>query len=415
MRNTIRPRACRSAFFILLLLLLLLLLLPGQSSAGAPLLRGGGIGLGSSSGISASANAEAPPKCAPHQCVAATIDWGAQSDGVFEFEVTIALNMQASSPTTATSVNDNPTAFDESNFAAIDAHLLLRYCGGTNGTEGQGQAVRIYRARLAKMQHRCNDRAGLLEEAGAGAKFALLNEVCSSHYPIFKYGPSGHWFAIAISGAKVVGVDFPDADKEVAFGVSDKKEYQKADESFKRALVYKLLSPPHTTACLPLKKNKLVGQGSGVTGCNPSNINRGDTLLVSDKRSNAMDGSSLPNDVLELNQALHIQETLSKRIDTNFEIVPPGRLNHAIVFESASFENLPTSMGSPSMLVRGLKIESRWDLVRIERNRIKDKKAEGCFVSVADGNERDGVAVKRGDAAKLGSHEGRSLLPRVST
>ena len=105
------------------------------------------------------------------------IDWDAQSDGIFEFEVTIALNMQASSPT-STTLNENPTSFDESNFAAIDARLLMRYCGGSKGGSksnadsekiGNERNVRVYRARLSKIQHRCNDRAGLLEEAGAGA------------------------------------------------------------------------------------------------------------------------------------------------------------------------------------------------------------------------------------------------------
>ncbi len=362
-----------------------------------------------------------PRKCAPHQCVASTIDWDAQSDGIFEFEVTIALNMQASSPT-STTLNENPTSFDESNFAAIDARLLMRYCGSNaDGEEiGNERTVRVYRARLSKIQHRCNDRAGLLEEAGVGAKFALLNQICSSNYPIFKYGPSTHWFAIAISGAKVIGVDFPDADdadKEEAIGVPDKRQFKQADEKFKRALAYKLLSPPHTTACLPQKIYKKSSSGSDVTGCNTSNINRGDTLLVSDKRSNAMDGtgSSLPNDVLEVNQALHIQEILKSQVDANFEIVPPGKLNHALVFESASFQNVPTSMGSATMLVRSLKVESRWDLLSVKRSRAEDDAGESCYDAV-DKSVGDGRIAAHVDRAKLlDRRRGRSPLPRAVT
>ena len=166
--------------------------------AASPLLRGGGVGGGETLASGAS------PKCGPNQCAAATIDWGtgaSYQDGVFEFEVTIALDMQASSPSSPNTADENaPVTFDESNLRPL---MHVSCCAIAAATRKWLQKTKLRNCECTAPDLQkcstCNDRAGLLEEAGADTKFALLNEVCSSQYPVFKYGPSEKWFAIVLS------------------------------------------------------------------------------------------------------------------------------------------------------------------------------------------------------------------------
>lgn len=359
---TIRGSARRRLVLSPLLLLNLALAL-GES----PLLRDGdqasdSVGGSRIAGTLKGQNANA--RCSlHHQCEAPTIDWDSGSENAgaaFNYEVTIALNLVASAPA---SITKSPSSFDESNFAAIDARLHLQFCGSNfpndrkESTAETLTALRVYRARLEQVRHRCNDRAGIIESnsdiAGDNTKFALLNKICSAHYPIFQWGPSDNWFAVAISGARVLGVDFP-ADKIT----SENKAYLQADQNFKRAVVFKLLNPPRSTCCLPRKSRK--------EDCIRSNLDRSNSLLVTEKNSDGMNSSTLTGSVQEAAAAMHLKENLRHEISSSFEILPGGKLNHALVLESASFQSLPTSLDSPSLLAEKVKVESRWDLFRID-------------------------------------------------
>ena len=277
------------------------------------------------------------------------------NEKVFNFRITsgMTLNAPDALPLLPSS-RETTHSFDESNFAAMSFRLSLRLCG-------EKDDLQIYQATLTDIDTRCNDLSGELESASDNSethmKMARSMEMCDQ-YPLFTDGPSPAWFSVAMErGGSVLGVDFPNANQIKYMPV--KLAY--ADQSFKKHLIKDLLFATPSTVCLPAQN---------VQKC--MHIDRNETLLLTTHQHDEHG----PGSVAASN---NMDEKVKRKLDCTYEITSmKSHLNRADCFETATFETTPLGLDSVQPVVRKAMLQTRWEMVREEVQKIQ--RSEACII-----------------------------------